>query len=378
MTVGPDRGYRRGASRRRARRAPAPAPPPPRPLGAGRGASSSTTAAATGPAAPSLRARVARPPPVRRPRLGAERQLRLGLGLGFGLGLGLGFERDVDVDVSRRLAGRSAASATAGPGVGLPGPPAAGRRRPDPDPRLSPPCPAHERTAPPQRHGRAAAPGSRGAQGAADRGQRDARGDEERDHEDGHEEDGRPAGPQPGLQRAAHDGSQIPAGVAQRARVLQGRVVPQLRQPAHGEQSEDRPDGEAHRFGDLTRPLVFVATVAAPQGAAPRRRPTTTSGRRTRAHPATRASPESTPWPDRTEPRSPEGQGEQDAERDQTDRPQVAGLHAPEGLRGTSGRVGPPPGRTEPTWPSWPGRAPSPGSVRPDASGPLCEFWSPR
>ncbi len=41
--------------------------------------------------------------------------------------------------------------------------------------------------------------------------------------------------------------------------------MPQLRQPAHGEQSEHRPDGQAHRFGDLTRPLVFVATVAAPQ-----------------------------------------------------------------------------------------------------------------
>ena len=54
----------------------------------------------------------------------------------------------------------------------------------------------------------------------------------------------------------------------------------------------------------------------------------------TRAQPATRASPLSTPWP--TGPRlvAPEGQGEQYAERDQADGPQIPGLDLPEaGLR---------------------------------------------
>ena len=234
--------------------------------------------------------------------------------------------------------------------VGLRPVPCPSRRRPGPShrrqgreaptgrgrPRLALTAHVHQGPPPPERHGRAATPRRRSTQGPADGGERDTGGDEERDHEDGDEEDGRPGGSQPGLERAAHDGSEVPAGVAQRARLVQRRIVPQLGQPADGEEAEHRPDGEAHRVGHPGPfftgagggPGVGVAATEEEREACARdhdrEQHAGPSGDQSEAgiHPVTH----------RAEPGPPEGEGEHDAEGDEADGPQVAGLHPPEGL----------------------------------------------
>ncbi len=270
---------------------------------------------------------------------GRRRQLTVGLRHSLGFGFVFGIERDVDVEIPRL--GRVGRAACGRPRAGSLRDGCRSRRRARVVCALPLGAQAHEGPAPPERTGRANAPGSPGAQGSAHGGERDAGGDEERDHEEGGKEDGGAAGPQPGVERATHDGSEVPAGVAQLARVVQGRVVPQLRQPAHGEQTEHGADGKPYRIGgagSLVPGVRFGAAAPEEQGHAGA---DCDEREEDAGPPGDQGEPRVDAVTDRAEPGSPEGQGEQDAERDETDRPQVAGLHAPERLRATPGRAGP-------------------------------------
>ena len=273
------------------------------------------------PAAPSPPGRVAhggRPP---------ARSVRLGVGSPARARARLGVERDVDVE-SRRRGGSVGRPASRCGGVGGP----AWRPRPS-----SASAPSVLTSGPP-RHSDTAVRPHRLPRRAGHGRPRPAR----RRWRRGRRPRGRPRGgrrappvPRPGVQRAAHQRSQVPAGAraARATRDVRGGLA-QLGQAAHGEQPEYDPT--ARRTGSAPGPGSRILAAPLARAGAPRRR------RRRRAGGGRGPSRRPGRAPNRHRGRpgragSPEGQGQQDAERDQADRPQVAGLHAPERLRAAAG-----------------------------------------
>ena len=194
----------------------------------------------------------------------------------------------------------------------------------------------HQRLAAPERAGGAAGGDGAGAQPTPDRRDRDTRGDEERDEHDGDEEHGGPRRAEARVQRPAHDGTEIAAGVLQPVRVREDRrVLRQLEQPAHAEDGEHGADGQAPRVRPGGRLVALGALVVAPgAGAAVDEQRDAGPGGHEREQEADPTSQQSerrvgaaTDGPELAEP---QGEREQDAERDERDGPQIAGLHTPE------------------------------------------------
>ena len=188
----------------------------------------------------------------------------------------------------------------------------------------------HERLARPQRGERA--PDVLGGRGErpSRRGQRHAGR-----HQDGHEdhrdqEHGGAGRPEAAVQRTADGRAEVPAGVLERSRVREGRrSLGQLGQAADAEHAEHRADGQAPGVG----PLVLLVLVLVEPGPIEQQGQTGAEGheRQQDAHPAGHEAEAGVDAvADGTELLAPEGQRQEDAERDQPDGPQVAGLAPPE------------------------------------------------
>ena len=142
-----------------------------------------------------------------------------------------------------------------------------------------------------------------------------------------------PAVPRPECSGRPDERAEIPARVLQRVRVRERRrVLGELGQAAHAEQPEHGADGEAPRVGagGLVVPVVVVLGARpavdeqrdAGAGRDQRQQHADPSGQQREGGVGAAA--------DRAELAAPQGEGQQDAERDQPDGPQVAGLHPPE------------------------------------------------
>ncbi len=134
------------------------------------------------------------------------------------------------------------------------------------------------------------------------------------------------------MERAAHHRAEVAPAVAQRVRVRDsgGRALRQLGQAADAEEAEHRADREAPGSAPVTALLV----------APPRRGTAVEQQRAPGAHGDQREEdagpageqrqPAVGPVPDRAELLAPQRQRQQDAERDEPDRPQVPCLDPPE------------------------------------------------
>jgi hypothetical protein len=190
-----------------------------------------------------------------------------------------------------------------------------------------------ERLATPQRGSRATAGDGSGADGAPGRRDRDARRDEDRDEDHRDEQDGRAGGTEAGVQWPAHDCAEIPAGTLERVRVRERRrVLGELGEAAHSDQSEHGADSEAPRVGALGL-IVSVLVVLGARLAVDEQRDAGAGRheRQERTDPAGQHREAGVgAAPDGAELTAPQRERQQDAERDQRDGPQIAGLHPPE------------------------------------------------
>ena len=204
--------------------------------------------------------------------------------------LGLGVERDVDVGVvGSSGVGTSEASSS---GTGRRREPA----RPAP-PRSRLVVLGHhdERLAAPERGGRCDRTADRGgARRAAGRRDRDARGDEERDEDDGDEQHGRAGRAESRVQRAAHHGAEIAAGVlaarsSSRTTACAWRARPgRTRRAARARCRRRGATGRRPRPGRLARRRPRRRAPAVDEQARRRRRPRGAAGGRGPNRPAAR------------------------------------------------------------------------------------------
>ena len=188
----------------------------------------------------------------------------------------------------------------------------------------------HERLAGPQRGERAPDVLDGRRERASGRGERHARR-----HQDGHEdhrdeEDSRAGRAEATVQRAADGRPEVPTGVLERTRVREARrTLGQLGQSADAQHAEDRTDGQAPGV----RPLVLLVLVLVEPGPVEQEGQTGAERDEGQQHadPAGH-QPEAgvDAVTDGAELLAPEGQRQEDAERDQPDGPQVTGLAPPE------------------------------------------------
>ena len=185
----------------------------------------------------------------------------------------------------------------------------------------------HEGLAPPELEGRAAGGGPGRAHAPAHGLQRDAGGDQDADDHEGHEQHGGAGGAETrraGASRPARPGSR-PPGAGRRCRTA-GGALGQLGQATDSDEAQHDADGQADRIGAGGVVLLRFAAVDQEGDAGAdddeRQEDPGPAGDEGQAGVGAVAH--------RAELLTPQRQGEQNAEGDQADGPQVAGLDAPE------------------------------------------------
>ena len=150
---------------------------------------------------------------------------------------------------------------------------------------------------------------------AAERGQRDSGGEETPDEDHRDEENGGPGGADPGTEGMTDQHPDPAAGVAQLLRLVEGGVaVGQLPEPGEPDYAEKGAQSGSERFGAFPFEKQHDGRADADQ-------------RDDDPHPADEVGEAGVDMvADGPQSAAPQGQGQEDTQRDQTDRPEVGGV----------------------------------------------------